>query len=60
MVSTKNTTIYVKEINSENEQSCETQGRQMDSRMYVSRYKRCTHKRIEPSNTGASMEVFPS
>jgi len=54
MVSTKNTTIYVKEINSENEQRCETQGRQMDNGMYVS-----WHKRIEPRNTGASMEVFP-
>jgi hypothetical protein len=36
MVSTKNTTIYGKEINSENERSCETRGRQMDNRMSVS------------------------
>jgi len=32
MVSTKNTTIYIKEINSEKEKGCETQGRQMDNR----------------------------
>jgi len=59
MVSTKNTTIYGKEINSENERSCETQGRQMDNRMSVSWHKRCTHKRTEPINTVAAMEVFP-
>lgn len=50
----QNTTIYGKEINSENERSCETQGRQMDNRMSVSLYKR-----TEPSNTVAAMEVFP-
>jgi hypothetical protein len=33
IVSTNNTTIYDKEINSENERSCETQGRQMVNRM---------------------------
>jgi hypothetical protein len=36
IVSTNNTTIYGKEINYENEQSCETQGRQMVNRMSAS------------------------
>ena len=58
MVSTKNTTIYSKEINSENERNCETHGRQMVKITSVSWYKRHTHKRTEPTNTIAAMGVF--